>query len=304
MAQFPISNDQGILDAMNYLLSGPTGLGQNFAGFNSSLYADATGNYRPPFTIDNFGPGNPPSPNFLFYVAPISLGTSEMLDERTWKFTFATPLTGVPFQLGQPITVTGVTDPYYDGNYGPIGVIECTLTYVVARSRNDYTVVAPSTGGTVELNSMNTELSTDCNAKVTVTGSQQRVILNAQLNNSLVVDYTIIPGQFLYVVELNRYKAIPTNDPTNPDFVFIADGNVASKTYVFDAQASDFDPNVETLFVSIVDNPGLGKTDFKGGYYWYILEVKYIYDGSPADTPIITGSTLGLRSFSAQVLKP
>jgi hypothetical protein len=35
MAQFPINTTQGIYEAVNYLASGPSGLGQDFAGFSS-----------------------------------------------------------------------------------------------------------------------------------------------------------------------------------------------------------------------------------------------------------------------------
>ena len=50
MAQFPINTPQGLYEAVNYLASGPQGLGQNFAGFSSFEPAYLTGNYRFPFT--------------------------------------------------------------------------------------------------------------------------------------------------------------------------------------------------------------------------------------------------------------
>jgi hypothetical protein len=290
MAQYPVLDNRGIIDGLNYALSGPSGLGQNFAGFSSSLNGDATGNYRPPFTQENFGT----LPNIGIYVAPIALGTSEMLDERTWKFTFATPLTGVPFVNGQPITVTGVANSYYDGTYSPIGVIECTLTYVIARTQESYAVVAPSTGGTVELNSMDTLLSTDCNAKVTVTGSQDRVILSSQLNNTIYLDPARLPGSYYYTVQLNRYISFPTNDPVNPEYRFDFDKTIASKEYLVSTPTSGITNEFETFFINILDEP-------KPGYYWYILEVTYT---SNSGDQIVTNSVLGLRSFSAQVLKP
>lgn len=290
MAQYPVSDAQGIQDGLNYVLSGPSGLGQNFAGFSSSLNGDATGNYRPPFTQENFGV----IPNIAIYVAPIALGTSEMLDERTWKYTFATPLTSAPFQLGQPVTVSGVTDSYYDGTYIPIGVIECTTTYVVTRTNSSYPIVAASTGGTVELNSMDSILSTDCNAKVTVTGGQDRVVLSAQLNNTIYLDPAQFAGSYYYSVQLNRYSSFPTNDPTNPDYRFVLDKTIAEKTYLFPTPTVGITQEVETFFINFIDEPD-------PGYYWYIVEVVYT---SNAGSQIVTNSVLGLRSFSAQVLKP
>ena len=51
MAQFPVTtgDPQGVIDGVNYLLSGPSGLGQNFAGRSFSDQAWLTGNGRPPF---------------------------------------------------------------------------------------------------------------------------------------------------------------------------------------------------------------------------------------------------------------
>jgi len=297
MAQYPVSDSQGILDGLNYALSGPSGTGQNFAGFSSSQNADLTGNFRPPFTEYNAGT----LPNIGIYVAPITLSTSEMLDDRTLKFTYAVALTQPIFVLGQGfgLEVNGVSVSDYDTyvyDYGyQIGVIESTTTYVVVRLNSAQPILANGTGGTISLNSMNLSQSTDCNAKVTVTGAQDRVVLAAQLNNTIYIDPTYAPGSFYYTVELNRYKATPSNDPVTPDFRFEGDGNVATKTTLLSTPVvgSALD-NIETLFINIIDEPD-------PGYYWYILEVLF-EDNSGGQ--IVTNCVLGLRSFSAQVLKP
>ena len=54
MAQFPVSDDQNLQEAVNQLLSGPAGLGQNFKGFSAYTLAYLTGNYRPPFTSPTY----------------------------------------------------------------------------------------------------------------------------------------------------------------------------------------------------------------------------------------------------------
>jgi hypothetical protein len=290
MPQFPVSDQRGMIDGLNYVLSGPSGLGQNFAGFSSSLNGDATGNYRPPFTQENFGT----LPNIGFYVDPIALSTAEMLDTRTWKFTFATPVLTAPFVNGQPIYVTGVTDSYYDGYYSPIGVTECTGAYVIARTQSEYALVAPSTGGTVSLDSMATLLSTDCNAKVTVSGAQDRVLLSAQLNNTMYLDPARFAGSYYYSVQLNRYTSFPTNDPVNPEYRFDFDKTIAQKDYLLPTPVAGITVEQETFFINFIDQP-------VPGYYWYILEVMYTDN---AGSQIVTNSVLGLRSFSAQVLKP
>ena len=53
MAKFPveISDAEGIIEGLNYVLSGPSGLGQNFSGFSAFEPATVTGNFRQPYTI-------------------------------------------------------------------------------------------------------------------------------------------------------------------------------------------------------------------------------------------------------------
>jgi hypothetical protein len=55
MSQFPINyNEQdsdSVVDAVNYVLSGPSGLGQNFSGLSGYNNTYLTGNGRAPFTI-------------------------------------------------------------------------------------------------------------------------------------------------------------------------------------------------------------------------------------------------------------
>lgn len=54
MAKFPVEysrqDSESVVDAVNYVMSGPSGLGQNFAGFSSSATTWLTGNIRIPST--------------------------------------------------------------------------------------------------------------------------------------------------------------------------------------------------------------------------------------------------------------
>lgn len=298
MSKFPVemSDDEGQVDAINYLLSGPSGLGQNFSGYSDYTFRYLTGNFRPPFSDVN---------NANLTVDPISLGTSTMLDEYTWKFFFASTQPTAPFALGNPVTVSGVTDSYYDGDYSPIGVVECTTTYFIVKTNGAYPVVPDSTGGTVEYNNTiflppypdpdSGWISTDCNAKVKVTGGTDRVFLNAQLNCELVYDSTV-SSDLSYQVAINRYKGFITSDPTNPDFRFIFDKTIAFKETLYSGVTptlSGVIPDLETLFISFIDEP-------EPSYYWYILEVRFIV--GTGDLTIVQ-DTLKLRSFSAQVVK-
>ena len=205
MSQYPIDSAEGVYEAVNYLASGPSGLGQDFQGFSSYTDGYVTGNFRKPFTY--------PTQTAL-YVAPIALSTSEMLDDKTWKFTFASAQASPPFKPGNNIYVDGVTSTptdWYNGTYTPIGVVDCTTTYVICQSVVDYPIQSSGTGGTIEYSNINYSMSTDCNARVTVTGAQDRVAVSAQLNN--IISYTATTSSdFNYIVRVNRFTGYLNQD--------------------------------------------------------------------------------------------
>jgi hypothetical protein len=236
MAKFPVNpgdSQSAITDAINYTLSGPGGLGQNFKGFSSETVGDApptnvlaylTGNFRPPFTQTT-----PAST----YVSLIAISTAQYLDPVTIKFTFAATQPTPPFALGNGLEVGGVTPAGpYDGVYRGAGVLECTTTYVIIRVTGDGTTPAPGTGGFINFNPFGggAFVSTDANAKVTVNGATDRVFVSAQLNS--ILTYTATgPTQLTYTVMINRQVAVPNDDPTNPDFTFAYDKTIAVKNY-------------------------------------------------------------------------
>lgn len=299
MPQFPVIDHQWTIDAINYVLSGPQGSGQNFAGYSFSgdgLQYDLLGSYRSPFTAANTN--SPGVPNVPLYIAPVSISTIEFVDNRTLKATFTTPYApgGNPFIQGMAYGLegTGFSDPTYDdlvtNDAFRIGIVTATDTYITMRLTDAVTPLASATGGTIGVNNMELKLSTDCNARVTVTGGQDRVVLAAQLNNQIFTD-PAFPGSFYYEVYINRYKAESNNDPTNPDYYFNPDATIAFKSKLLSTLT--LEPQ-ETIFTSIIDTP-------VPGYYWYILEVVY---RDNAGGVIVTNSILTQRSFSAQVVKP
>jgi len=361
---YPIEdiNSSTAIDGLNYVLSGPSGLGQDFAGFSAYAPGYLTSNFRVPYTVqstiklakgatgastitvtngirgvlvgqtvtgpsigsgatvtaiaDNVVTLSVPNTADLFdfyvtftppviprlYVAPISLSTSEWLDPYTWKFNFATPEATPPFVPGNNITVNGVTPSDYNGGYSPIGVVECTTTYVIARTRSAFSDPGPGTGGTVDL--YNTTLypsefpiSTDCNARVTVTGGTDRVFISAQLNNEITWKINgLVQTGLRYTASINRYRGEPNNNPVNPGFVFDFDKRVAEKFYDYPLTGPGPGTiNVETIFSTFVD------ADIPPGYYWYILDVSF-QDLGTGDLQV-TQSKFGLRSMSTQVVK-
>jgi len=285
MSQYPVESQEQLYQAVNYLLSGPSGLGQNFAGFSSYAPAYLTGNYRTPFTQT--------TPRKL-YVQPFALATSEFVDGRTLKFTFASAQPTPPFVPGDLVIVAGVSNSWYDYRWNPIGVISCTTTYCYVRTGNIYTPPFEPIGygGTIGLSLMGADNSTDCNARVTVTGATDRVFISGQLDQT--VHYEVLSGsQDLTVnTKVNRYIGFINDDPVNPDYLFDPDGTVAEKVYTFTGLTGTGTlPLVETVYSTLLDAPDKG-------YYWYILEVRY--SGTNIE---VTQVDVGLRSLSAQVVK-
>jgi hypothetical protein len=224
---------------------------------------------------------------------------------------------GLGYAVGDTVTVLGTdlggtspandlvltvlhTSSIYDGDYSPIGVTECTTTYVVAKTSAAYSVPGPGTGGTVTLYQTSTApkvfaLSTDCNSKITVTGGTDRVFIAAQLINTISYTATT-PTDLNYGVAINRYRGFPNDNPVNPGFFFQLDKLIAKKVYQYSGLTGTGTlPEVETIFSNFPD------IDIASGYYWYILDVSFQRtNGGDLE---VTQSTLGLRSMSTQVVK-
>lgn len=296
MSKFPVemSDNEGQVDAINYLLSGPSGLGQNFAGFSTYSTGYLTGNFRIPFTQTT---------SAKLYVAPINLSNAEQLDDRTIKYTFSTTQPSVPFSLGNGLVVTGVTPIEWNNAYlkdngyntVPIGVIECTTTYVIVRTVGPIIGTLPTyiSGGSIVYSSMDVLNSTDCDVRVTVNGVTDRVFISGQLNQ--VISYEVFSGSenLTVYVDITRYTAFINNDPVNPDYIFDEPYTVAEKVYEYTGlSGSGSLPLLETVFATILDEPD-------PGYYRYIIEVYFTATGSMQ----ITTDEFTLRSISAQVVK-
>lgn len=244
MSKFPVevSDQEGIVAAVNYVLSGPTYPDSSAQGFTSDKAANLTGNFREPWTRTLYNP---------LYIPPIALSTVTWLSDNCLRFDFAAAEPTPPFALGNNLYVAGTSD--YDGFYAGPGVVECTTTYVIIRTRTNIPNYGPNAGGTIEYNAADpnlapTEMSTDCNTKVTVNYANSQVTLNAQLKND--IQYAAyINTDAIYQVQINRYKAYPNNDLTNPGFFFDYDTTVAAREYSLylpstqtNAVTADIDP--------------------------------------------------------------
>ena len=269
MAQYPIeSGDQGaISEGLNYLLSGPAGLGQNFDGFSDYNPAYLTGTFRAPFTV----PITTTPPPTL-YVAPIAIGniTVPVNPGAIIDVTYASTQTPVPFAQGDSVVISGVTPSFYDDDYNR-SVLEPTSTGVLLQYRRDETWPAYVSGGTIGKNASNIDNSTDCNGRVTVYGPTDKVFLSAQLNLDFTYDCTTA-SEWDIRIKIDRYAGFPTTTAGDNEFLFDLDtvGNpvVSEQVTHYSESTAGTSGNVEYIFTTVLDQPGFG-------YYWYILDIEF-----------------------------
>lgn len=269
-----IGDEEGQVDAINYLLSGPAGLGQNFAGFSTYLPAYLRPTVRQPFvTPFNQTPVNV----YKFFPCNNATGCDEngtpvVTSTRYARYDFTTPFTQPPYVFGDRIIAQNFNPNDYDSG-GSALVYACTTTYVIIRYNGSFVFPPYVSGGEVGTDYENTPLSTDCNGRVTVNGGSDRVFVSAQLDCDVVFD-SPSGGQFDIVLEINRYTGYLTTQTNDNDFVFSSPVvTVARKVhhYVTFGSSPGIIEDINTFFVQFIDGP-----DIPFGYYWYILDFQFV----------------------------
>ena len=271
MAQYPIeSGDQAaISEGLNYLLSGPAGLGQNFQGFSAYLPAYIRPSTRQPFMLP-IDTTLVPTWAFAWTITNITLVGSNPTQYLQIDFTPSTALTDPPFEYGDRVFVTGVNPSFYNDRYR---VLSCTTSSMIVFPTKDYTWPAYVSGGTVGRDWYDVATSTDCNARVTVLGPTDQVFVTAQI--ILDIDYTASEAsRFEILVQINRLTGFPTNVAGDNDYVFSNSSTVTERRYAYSVSADGTISDLETVFTTALDGPNL---DF--GYYWYILDVTFVRTG-------------------------
>ena len=300
---YPVDDQSGINEGINYLLSGPSGLGQNFQGFASYTPAYLTSYFRAPFSVPTTT-----TPVPLWYSTPIAIGNITPIDTLTFEVTFAVAQATPPFTIEQGLLITGTTssgaDPaFYDAYWTPPGVIECSTTSVIIRTNTP--IIWPSyiSGGTIGLDASDGYVSTDCNARVTVYGPQDRVFISCQITLDWTYDCLTSTNQVLRVA-INRYAGfLDTSDPNNPDYLFADRTTISeqSKSYPVTTGTGTI-TDQQFIFSTVIDQPSyISNGAIKGyGYYWYICE---LFFENPSSNVYPVEVATKLRSFTAQVIK-
>jgi hypothetical protein len=274
MAQFPIESGDSaaIAEGLNYLLSGPAGLGQNFQGFSAYAPAYIRPAGRQPWSLP-VTTGLNPSIYLsipLSSAAPVGGNPSQYV-----SFTFATPQATAPFQFGDSLEVAGIVDDASGEsyNYPTYLVYSSTTTEVTVITAETYTWSVYVSGGTVGRNFLNYETDTDCNARVSVAGPTDQVFVSAQLDLSWEYE-SVVPTDYDVVVSIYRLQGYPNDAPGNNDYLFYGAVLVSEKTFAQPAASGIGTSSLEAVFTTVLDGPNL---DF--GYYWYILAVQFNVPG-------------------------
>jgi hypothetical protein len=308
MPQFPVSDQQGLVDGLNYLLSGPGSLGQSFQGYSSNNTTALTG--------DIFDPNNGQVVNAL----PIVTGYLQ------YYLTDCQVRTSVSGGTDK-VVVSG----QINANFDYTSLSDVGLQYTVAINRytaypnnsTNYNDVLWLEQQTVASHTYGYDLSASSTGLNTVTATGTKIAYTAPATGSLIypVDYvatgvtaTSGTGSDAVIQIQIAYGAAGTYNNTNTKITVISPGtnwsigativipgaNLGGVTGVNDLTLTvtgltGSTPNIqqETIFTNIIDQPPLG-------YYLYVVELQwYALTGDIT----IDACDLNVRSISAQVVK-
>ena len=297
MSQFPVNTEEGLYEAVNYLASGPSGLGQNFQGFSAYQPAYIRPSSRQPFSL----PVSSTLDSSIYLSVPISnITVVGGNPSALFEVTFTTPFADVPFEFGDKLDISGVTETGSDTSFNGTGfpVFSCTTTTVTlgynkSFSERDWNTYV--SGGVIGRDFTNYALSTDCNGRVTVSSATTQAFVSAQLN--LEWEYTCTTATTYNVIaRIGRLKGFPTTTAGSNEYIFDDEVLVSKKNNVRAVTAGSGTEVLEAIFTTVLDGP-----DLEFGYYWYILEVYFEIPGSliaddGADNFKMSGTKVALGS--------
>jgi hypothetical protein len=312
MAQFPVSDQQGLIDGLNYVLSGPSSLGQNFQGFSSSVTTALSGE------AFNLSTGK------IETVLPIESNTLQLYltdCQSSVVVNGGTDRVVLSGQINTSIDYTTTTD--------------ASLQYTVFLNRyraepntstnyNDYLYYY---NGTVASHEYNFNLTTTdgaiFDAGLSVAGTKPAYVAPTTGAIGPAVD-TILTGLSATtgtgsgaVIRIEiAYGIAGTYNSTNTRLTVISPGggwtvgstivipgdqlggatpaNDMTITVTTVTTGSSANPvDYETIFTNIIDQPVLG-------YYLYVLELQWY---SLSGGVQVDNCDMGVRSISAQVVK-
>ena len=296
MSQYPVEDKSSIIDGVNYLLSGPAGLGQNFQGFSSYTPVYIKPTNRAPFTLPL-----DTTNNVKWYVAPIPLSNAIPLgnisNSYETEFVYSSAQSPAPFGAGDRINVLNVDPAFYNGTYNSTSSGNTTQVTGITTRGFDATGETYVSGGTISWDQSDRQTSTDCNAFVNILGPTDQAFLSAQLK----LDYDWIANtasEFDVVVSIDRLRGslVSTSETAveYPDqYLFQTDQTISLQRF-HHSESSNGSANLQAIFNTVLDTPGFG-------YYWYILDVNFVtqpwYNSDQVGGPVVSGGMLGEDAY-------
>lgn len=281
MPQYPIEDTAGLYEGINYVLSGPAGLGQNFQGFSAYEKAYLRPTFRAPFTVA----GDSTLQNQLVLTVPCSNADPYPSDPTpTIEVTFTSAFTDPPFQQGDRLTLSGWTPSYFDDRYT---VLSCSNASVILNyNGTSYSWGNSTVGGNITRDRMNTGLSADNNARVTIYGPTDKAFISCQNNFNVEYSVTGNSGASLQVVStVERWVGSPVNSSQQEgatDYLFSFQDTVSKEIFTIDNITANGNANVNSLFTTVIDQPNYG-------YYWYFNNLYFNNVGGITDFYYLRG---------------
>ena len=274
ISKYPIEtgDTEGIADAVNYLLSGPAGLGQNFDGFSDYSPLVIRPTFARPFTL--------PATTTLDASWYLRLAATSAVPTPSNPTQFITigfsGYTDAPFQFGDSLTLSGFVcggvDPdFWNDSYF---VYSCTASTVTLYTQGTYTWPAVTTLGEINRAYINTAISTDCIGQVVVNSTTQRNFITAQVDFTYTTDTETAPPlpayytetDFDIVIQVNRYTV---GRNANGNQVFSYQTTVSQKI-LSETPTSPTFGEASAVFTTVIDQ------ELNYGSYAYILEIAFV----------------------------
>jgi len=288
-----LSDAEGIVDALNYVLSGPAGLGQNFDGFSDYNPLIIRPTFARPFTlpVDTTLDANWFIELTATATTVVGGNPSNMI---TIDFTNVYGWTDPPFQFGDRLRLSGFVASGVDPDFwnGTYYVFSSTTTSVTLYTSGTYTWPTVTTLGGIFRDYVDTLVSTDCLAEVQVDSYTQRIFITAQVEFTYDILFTsLVPPYYTnttfdIVVQVNRYK-ISRNTNGNQIYSFqqTISQKILSETYGTPPAGE-----ASAIFTTVIDE----KLNF--GSYAYILEIAFVTNPSLSD-----GNSPGTAGFGGSL---
>jgi hypothetical protein len=296
MSQYPVQDQPSLINAVNLLLSGPGGLGQNYSGVSDYAPAYLRGTYRQPFSVTITTGTN----TIPWYTTPVGINNIVIQNvvsgqSRNFAVTLTTATSQPLFVAGDIVYIHDVNPDYFNDSWT---VLTCTTSTVQIQTNNLYTFPSYISGGNIHKDNSDEFISTDANARVTITGPTEQAFISGQLN----LDFTYTcntSSQFDLVVAVNRYKGSPNTAVGGTDYFFNLDATLSSQTKNYSVSSTGTQ-SLSTVFSTVIDKPSYG-------YYWYIIELSFNTkdaNGNAYPGNALPGTfTENFRSLIAQVIK-